>query len=192
MNKQIIFLLSLISLSLYGQQAKPLDIKTAQATLSTKPPRNPVKSSSPIVKRTYERRAEKGIEVEVVHREDGTSEEHPFVSLPILFVRSTDRLFDTTSEANVWQMAAILAGLIERENAVFAVQGHTSVEGAAEANQTLSERRAGRVHELLAAQGVPATALKVIGLGETCARHSEEAPEIERQQDRRVLIVRMK
>lgn len=186
-----------------GQEAQPLDVNAARAALSTRPPRNPVKSTSPIVKRTYERRATKGLgvetgaaaatmEVEVIHRSDGSTEEHPFVSLPILFAVNTDRLLDATSRTNADAMAAILGELIQRENARFIIQGHTSAEGEAEANQALSEQRAARIHALLAAKGLPATALTAQGLGETCASAGENAAEPQRQLDRRVLIVRMK
>jgi outer membrane protein OmpA-like peptidoglycan-associated protein len=202
LTRLILASLGLFTLPAMAQQAQPLDVDAARAALSTKPPRNPVKSTSPIVKRTYERRAGKGlavetgtpatVEVEVVHRADGTTEEHPFVCLPILFVVSTDTLLDATSRANADQMAGILSDLIQKENARFTLQGHTSAEGDAGANQTLSEQRAARILALLTAKGVPSTALTPLGLGETCAQAAETAPEPQRQLDRRVLIVRMK
>lgn len=186
-----------------AQQARPLDVDATRAALSVRPPRNPVKSSAPIVRRTYERRPGKGLgvetgtpaptmEVEVIHRADGVTEERPFVSLPLLFVVSTDRLLDATSRANADQMAAILAGLVQRENARFTIQGHTSAEGDVSANQTLSDQRAASIHAQLISKGVPATALTPLGLGETCATATATAPESQRQLDRRVLIVRMK
>jgi outer membrane protein OmpA-like peptidoglycan-associated protein len=193
---------SLFSLPVMAQQAQPLDVDAARAALSAKPPRNPVKSTSPIIKRSYERRAGKGlavetgapatVEVEIIHREDGSTEEHPFVSLPILFVINSDTLLDATSRTNADQMASILSDLIQKENARFTLQGHTSAEGDAGANQTLSEQRAARLHSLLAAKGVPSSALTSLGLGETCAQFPESAPDSQRQLDRRVLIVRMK
>jgi outer membrane protein OmpA-like peptidoglycan-associated protein len=193
----------LFSLYVSAQQAAPLDEAVARASLSIKPPRNPVKSSSPIVKRTYERRAAKGLtvetgaaeaaaEVEVIHRADGSTEEHPFVPLPILFVVNSDQLLDATSRANAAKMAGILTDLIEKEKAVFAIQGHTSAEGDAAANQQLSERRADRLLAMLTDQGVAAAQLTAQGLGEDCARFPESASEAQLQQDRRVLIVRMK
>jgi outer membrane protein OmpA-like peptidoglycan-associated protein len=197
-----LFPILFFSLSAAAQQAAPLNAEAARAGLSTKPPRNPVKSSSPIVKRTYERRAVKGltletgapatIEVEVIHRADGSTEEHPFVAIPILFVVGSDTLLDATSRANAEQMATILKDLSAGEKAQFVVQGHTSAEGDIQANQRLSEQRAIRLHALLTAQGVPAAALTPQGLGETCAQFAENAPESQRQLDRRVLIVRMK
>lgn len=183
-----------------AQEAQPLDMQAARAALSTRPPRNPVKSSAPIVKRTYERRAAKGlgletgapVSVEIIHRSDGSTEEHPFVSLPILFVVNSDTLLDATSRMNADQMATLLSELIQKENARFVIQGHTSAEGDTLANLTLSEHRADRIHALLTSKGVPAASLISLGLGETCATASESAPEAQLQQDRRVLIVRMK
>jgi|GEM_PF-2602863 len=192
----------LFSLPVMAQQAQPLDVDAARATLSAKPPRNPVKSTSPIIKRSYERRAGKGlavetgaavtVEVEIIQREDGSTEEHPFVSLPILFIVNSNTLLDATSRTNADQMAGILSDLIQRENARFIVQGHTSAEGDTEANQALSAQRAVSILALLTAKGVPSSALTPLGLGETCAQFPETAPDSQRQFDRRVLIVRMK
>jgi len=201
-----LFPILFLSLSAVAQQAAPLNAEAARAGLSIKPPRNPVKSSSPIVKRTYERRAVKGltvetgaaaaaateVDVEVIHRADGSTEEHPFVPLPILFGVNSDQLLDATSRANAAKMAGILTELIEREKAVFAIQGHTSAEGDAAANQQLSERRANRLLAMLTGQGVAAAQLTAQGLGEDCARFPDTASESQLQQDRRVLIVRMK
>lgn len=195
------------ALPVAAQQASPLNEPATRATLGVKPPRNPVKSSAPIVRRTYERKAVKGIgvetgaaepqaiievDVEVVHRSDGTMEERPFVPLPILFVVSRDVLLDETSRANADKMAGILRDLVTQQGARFTIQGHTSAEGDAAANQTLSEARASRIHAMLLAKGVPASSLAMIGLGEDCAQSPETAPESSRQLDRRVLIVRMK
>jgi len=189
----------------FAQQAAALDPAKAKATLSTRPPRNPVKSAAAITKRTYERRAAKGLEVEtgpsassdtvdveVVHRADGTTEVRPYVPLPILFVVGADTLLDATSRENVDEMARILIDLCSSEKAKFSVQGHTSAEGAGSDNQALSDRRAARIQGLLAAKGVDATALTAIGIGEDSAQFAEDASEQQRQQDRRVLIVRMK
>lgn len=194
--------LSLIPCVSPAQQAEALDPSAARAGLSVKPPRNPVKSSANIVSRTYERRPAKGLEVEtgpaaeidveVVHRSDGTTEVRPYVPLPILFVVNSDQLLDATSRSNVDAMAEVLRDLSSSEGASFSVQGHTSAEGGTAENQLLSERRASRIQALLTAKGVEAKTLKAIGLGEDAARFSESAPERERQQDRRVLIVRMK
>ncbi len=202
LTRLILAFVGLFSLPVMAQQAQPLDVEAARAALSAKPSRNPVKSTSPIVKRSYERRAGKGlavetgapitVEVEIIQREDGTTEEHPFVSLPILFVVNSDTLLDATSRMNADQMASILNDLIHKENARFALQGHTSAEGDTEANQTLSGQRAASILAVLTAKGVPSSALVPLGLGETCAQFSETAPDSQRQLDRRVLIVRMK
>jgi outer membrane protein OmpA-like peptidoglycan-associated protein len=136
--------------------------------------------------------ATREIDVEVVHRSDGTTEERPFVPLPILFVVGTDNLLDDTSRTNSEKMAGILKDLIERENARFTIQGHTSADGDAGANQTLSERRAERILATLVARGVPSASMDRLGLGEDCARVADTAAEAQLQQDRRVLIVRMK
>jgi len=192
-------------------QAPALDTASAMATLSVRQ-RNPVKSSSPVVKRTYERRPDKGLEVEtgaaaapsptaaptealvdveVLHRQDGTQEERRYVALPILFVVGSDQLLDDSSRRNVEEMAAILTELRSKDaKAAFEIQGHTSAEGGVADNQVLSERRAARIRSLLLAKGVDAPALATIGLGEDIARFPENAPESQRQQDRRVLIVR--
>lgn len=200
-----------------AQEAERLNPGQARAALSVKPPRNPVKSSSPIVKRSYERRPSKGldvevgpaaagaggsgpsptapageVDVEVVHREDGSTEVRPYVPLPILFVVGEDTLLDATSRANVDEMARILKDLGEKERAIFQIQGHTSAEGTTAANQALSEKRAARIRALLAAKQVDPGILDSIGLGEDSAQFSENAPDSQRQLDRRVLIVRMK
>lgn len=195
-------LLSVIPSVSSAQQAEALDPAAARAGLSVKPPRNPVKSSANIVSRTYERRPAKGLEVEtgpaaeidveVVHRSDGTTEVRPYVPLPILFVVNSDQLLDETSRSNVDAMAEVLRDLSSSEAASFSVQGHTSAEGGTAENQLLSERRAARIQALLTAKGVEAKFLKAIGLGEDAARFPESASERDRQQDRRVLIVRMK
>ncbi len=200
------------------QRAEALDTGATRRGLSVKPPRNLVKATgTEVVERRYERRAVKGltvetgsaavapsptaapqeyIDVEVVKVKDSegvtTEVVRPYVPLPILFVVNSDNLLDETSRTNVDAMAHILKDLGETEKAIFQIQGHTSAEGTREANQGLSDRRAARIHSLLLAKGVEARTLSAIGLGEDAARASENAPEQERQQDRRVLIVRMK
>lgn len=195
---------------LRGEEAPPLDAERARMALGIRH-RNPVKSSSPIVKRTYERRPAKGVDVEtgaaapatgadrgelvdveIVHREDGSTEVRPFVALPILFVVNSDELLDEISRRNVEAMAGVLKDLSSHGPAHFAVQGHTSAEGARDSNQILSERRAARIEALLAAKGVEAKTLSAVGLGEDASRFPEHAPEPQRQEDRRVLIVRMR
>lgn len=199
------------------QRAEALDTAATRRGLSVKPPRNPVKAVGTVVERRYERRAVKGltvetgpaavapsptaapqdyVDVEVVKVKDSegvtTEVVRPYVPLPILFVVNSDTLFDETSRTNVDAMAGILKELNASEGAIFQVQGHTSAEGTKEANQHLSDRRAARIHALLLGKEVPAKALSAVGLGEDAARFPDYAPEKDRQQDRRVLIVRMK
>jgi outer membrane protein OmpA-like peptidoglycan-associated protein len=253
--------------ALRGEEAPLLDAERARVALGIRH-RNPVKSSSPIVKRTYERRPAKGldvetmaaapatgadrgelvdvkalatapatgadrgelvdvktvaaapatgadrgelvdvetltaapatgadrgelVDVEIVHREDGSTEVRPFVALPILFVANSDQLLDEISRRNVEAMATVLRELSSRGPTHFAVQGHTSAEGTRDSNQILSERRAARIEALLVAKGVEAKTLSAVGLGEDASRFPEPAPEPQRQEDRRVLIVRMR
>ena len=173
---------------LSAQTAAPLDTAAAKATLSTRI-RNPVKSTAPIVKRSYGRNAEKGLAVEILERADGTVEERPYVAVPILFVRSTDQLLDDVSRANVQQSADLLRGLIAAGGS-FTIQGHTSAEGDRSTNQRLSEARASKIHAMLLAAGLESKQLKQAAFGPDCAVFPATAPEHQLQQDRRVLIVR--
>jgi outer membrane protein OmpA-like peptidoglycan-associated protein len=171
-----------------AQTAVPLDTAAAKATLGTRV-RNPVKSSAPIVKRSYGRNPDKGLDVEIIERSDGTREEHPYVAVPILFLRSKDELLDEVSQANVAKSADLLRDLIA-QGGRFTIQGHTSAEGDRSANQRLSEERAAKIHGLLLAAGLEAKHLAQAGFGPDCAVFPASAPEHQLQQDRRVLIVR--
>lgn len=174
--------------ALHAQTAAPFDAAAAKSALGTRI-RNPVKSAAPIVKRSYGRSPTKGIEVEILERADGTREEHPYVAVPILFVRATDRLLDDVSRANVQQAAALLRELTA-DGASFTIQGHTSAEGDRSANQRLAEDRARAIHALLRTAGVDGAHLRTAAFGPDCARFPADAPERDLQQDRRVLIVR--
>ncbi len=160
-----------------------VDEALARKSLKQKPARNPVKSSAPVVERTHERRPDKGLEVEILKRADGTVEERPFVPLLLLFVVNSDQLLDNVSQANIAKMAAILLE-VNNPKASFSIQGHTSAEGDAQGNQQLSERRATRIQALLAAHGVPPDILAPVGLGETVSRFPDSAPESQLRQDR--------
>lgn len=172
-----------------------LDTQRATQSLSTRI-RNPVKSTAPILRRTYERKAGKGldveIDVEVIHREDGSREEHAYVPVPILFRVGTDSLLDELSHQNVLALAGVLRGILEKEPAArFTIQGHTSAEGAETDNQALSEDRARKIHHLLTtAHHISDSSLSSVGFGEQCVTATEIAPETQRQKDRRVLVVR--
>ncbi|HRQ87914.1 MAG TPA: OmpA family protein [Bacteroidia bacterium] len=191
--KTLLFAVMLLfSGHVFADNASPLDEAAARAGLSTRPPRNPTKSNSPIVSRIYERNPEKGLDVEIIHRKDRTTEERPFVSLPILFVVGKDELLDETSRSNLVKMAAILKELCEGERAEFTIQGHTSAEGGELENLRLSEARAARIRAELVAHGVSSARISALGLGESAARFPETASETMLQQDRRVLVVRQK
>ncbi|MCB1206570.1 MAG: OmpA family protein [Verrucomicrobiae bacterium] len=124
---------------------------------------------------------------------DGLTVERPYVPLPFLFVVGQDSLRDASSRRNVKEMSSILKGLKSRDGQVrFEIQGHISAEGETKANRTLSENRASRIRSLLLPRGVEARILNPVGLGEGAAQHGKNAPEAERQLDRRVLIVRTK
>jgi outer membrane protein OmpA-like peptidoglycan-associated protein len=67
------------------------------------------------------------------------------------------------------------------------VAGHTDSTGSEELNQTLSERRANAVNNILLAQGVAADRLSIIGFGESVPM-ADNGTVAGRQQNRRVEI----
>ena len=69
-----------------------------------------------------------------------------------------------SSQNDVAQMAAILA---EYDKTKIIVTGHTDSTGSESLNQTLSERRAGAVRNIVAAQGVASGRISTIGFGES-------------------------
>lgn len=183
--------LTLANAALHAQTAEPLDPAAAKAALSqtAKKPRFTPKAA--IKSRTYTRTA-KGAGVEIVEYENGQREENPYVAVPILFVRSKDELLDAVSSANVQKTAAILRELMAADpKARFTIQGHTSAEGLQASNQLLSEQRARKIFSLLVeGQGVDGSRLGQVGFGPSYATAAPDAPEPERQMDRRVLVVR--
>ncbi len=186
----VIFVLSFGFASVAPSQT--LDTKAASAALSVRV-RNPVKSSAPISKRTYAHSATKGLDVEIVERSDGSTEEHPYVQIPIQFHAGSDELRDLLSQRNVDLLSAVLREILAKEpGARFVIQGHTSREGSEAENQTLSEKRANKIISLLASAHPKEFEHHLIaqGLGETCARFTEDAPESLRLKDRRVLVLR--
>jgi outer membrane protein OmpA-like peptidoglycan-associated protein len=190
MNCISLILLFVACTSAAAQTATPLNTAATEATLG-KRIRNPVKSAAPITKRSYGRNAAKGIDVEIIEREDGAREERPYVAVPILFTKAQAELLDTTSQANVTELAAILKRITTAEpNARFSIQGHSSAEGDQATNQKLSEARAARIRQMLLIAGVPETSLSAIGFGPQWATVSATAAEPQLQQDRRVLVVR--
>ncbi len=129
----------------------------------------------------------------VVVEDQGQTRELPFVTLPVLFVKSTAELLDTESRAALDQVAGVILEVRKTEpGAIFDIEGHTSTEGTAEFNMNLSAARAKRVYdELTLRYSVPPTALSAHGYGESFPAFPNGTEE-QRQQDRRVLVVRTK
>ena len=183
--------------SLHAQNAEPMDAAAARAALSQPSKKSRFTPKAAIKSRTYTRNA-KGAGVEIIEYEpaapgaEPVREERPYIAVPILFVRAKDDLLDAVSAANVQKTAAILRELMAADpKAKFTIQGHTSAEGDAAWNQTLSDQRAGKIYSLLVeGQGVDGSRLAKVGFGPTYATAPAEAPEDLRQQDRRVLVVR--
>jgi outer membrane protein OmpA-like peptidoglycan-associated protein len=189
----IVFLACVANAALHAQTAAPLDAAAAAKALSAAPehPRFITKGiPSPIVSRKYAH--SKGVDVEIVEHADGNKEEFNFVNVPVLFVVDTDRLLDRVSQENVQKIADIMKDEIAKTpTAKFQVEGHTSSEGAATHNQSLSVVRADRVFRILTQDyQVPASALISEGLGASQAQFPANAPEAQRQADRRVLVAR--
>lgn len=128
--------------------------------------------------------------VVVVTQEDKTVE-MPYVTLPVLFVKETAELLDQESRAALEQMAAVIREVSRNEpGTVFDIEGHTSTEGTDEFNMQLSAARAQRVFEELTRNyGVPASVLSAHGYGEGYPQFPN-GNEMEKQLDRRVLVVR--
>jgi outer membrane protein OmpA-like peptidoglycan-associated protein len=108
-------------------------------------------------------------------------------------VKSTAELLDTESRAALDQVAGVILEVRKTEPGTqFDIEGHTSTEGTAEFNMTLSAARARRVYdELTQRYGVPAGALSAHGYGESFPGFPDGTEE-QMQQDRRVLVVRTK
>ncbi|GEP45082.1 OmpA family protein [Brevifollis gellanilyticus] len=129
----------------------------------------------------------------VVVEEQDKSYELPYVTLPVLFVKETAELLDAESRAALDQMAAVIQEISKTEPATrFDIEGHTSTEGTDEFNMNLSAARAQRVFdELTQRYGIPASVLTAHGHGENYPQFPN-GTEAELQQDRRVLVVRVK
>lgn len=121
------------------------------------------------------------------------SYELPYVTLPVLFEKETAQLLDKESRAALEQVAAVIREVSKTTpGAHYDIEGHTSTEGTEEYNLTLSAARAQRVFdELTQTYGVPASVLSAHGYGEGFP-HFPNGKEKEKQQDRRVLVVRTK
>jgi outer membrane protein OmpA-like peptidoglycan-associated protein len=186
-----LLLATVLAASAAAQTAAPLDAAAAKAALSQQAVKPRFVPKSPIKSRSYVR-TPKGADVEVIEYADGQKEEHPYVAVPILFVRGKDDLLDTISVSNVRKTGDILRDIMASDpKARFTIQGHTSAEGDHALNQTLSEQRAKKILSLLVeGQGLDGTRLSQAGFGPTHATAGATAPEDQRQKDRRVLVVR--
>ena len=78
------------------------------------------------------------------------------------------------AQNNLSDLARVLAD--DSDDYEFLVAGHTDASGAAAYNETLSERRASAASDFLATQGIPATQIRLVGLGEVEPVASNETP----------------
>ena len=143
-----------------------------------------------VVTRSYRKDA-LGRGIEIVERDDGSSEERPLFQLPILFEYGADKLKGEVSRINLEEAGRALRGDAFR-GSKFEIQGHTCSRGSEKTNQRLSEARARRVLELLVkSHRVPRDRIVSVGYGEKFPAASNDSEE-GRQQNRRVVIVRVK
>ncbi|MDZ7263618.1 MAG: OmpA family protein [candidate division KSB1 bacterium] len=85
----------------------------------------------------------------------------------------------------------VIAGLRDNKDVSIEIRGYTDSQGAAAANQKLSERRANTVLQYLIANGIEPTRLKAVGYGEKDPIAPNNTPE-GRAQNRRIEFVRTK
>ncbi len=78
------------------------------------------------------------------------------------------------AQNNLSDLARVLAD--DSDDYELLVAGHTDASGAAAYNETLSERRASAASDFLATQGIPATQIRIVGLGEVEPVASNETP----------------
>ena len=93
-------------------------------------------------------------------------------------------IFNPAAQQDIGRLGQVLA---EFDKTTILVAGHTDSTGSEEFNQTLSERRANAVKNILIAQGVAADRLSTIGFGES-APIANNSTDYGRQQNRRVEI----
>jgi outer membrane protein OmpA-like peptidoglycan-associated protein len=93
-------------------------------------------------------------------------------------------VFNPAAQQDIGRLGQVLA---EFDKTVILVAGHTDSTGSEEFNQTLSERRAIAVRNILQAQGVAADRLSTVGFGES-APIAANTTDHGRQQNRRVEI----
>lgn len=109
----------------------------------------------------------------------------------ILFRQGSTQFADDYSYDVVWAMAQAM-GDSSLAGSRFVVEGHASAEGSYEANMELSQQRAERLVREMVRAGVSPDRLIPVGYGESEARYPADAREIDRQQDRRVMVFRLK
>ncbi|MDT8421292.1 MAG: OmpA family protein [Desulfuromonadales bacterium] len=93
-------------------------------------------------------------------------------------------VFNPAAQQDVARLGQVLA---QYDKTNILVAGHTDSTGSEELNQTLSERRANAVNNILLAQGVAADRLSMIGFGESVPI-ADNGTTAGRQQNRRVEI----
>jgi outer membrane protein OmpA-like peptidoglycan-associated protein len=114
----------------------------------------------------------------------------PEVSVTILFESGASEITDDASLAQVREIGQALSSP-ELSRSLFEIEGHTDDVGEAEANLTLSQRRADTIARLLRdGYGVTPARLRAIGKGETTPVASN-ATEAGRARNRRVVFRRM-
>ena len=109
------------------------------------------------------------------------------VAPPIFFETGKWNLAPEYTDFVRVKLAAALAS-VDLETFEFIIEGHTDDVGSAELNLQLSLNRAETVRSLLASSGVPASRLKVAGLGEGSPR-GDNATAAGRFKNRRVEVV---
>ena len=108
----------------------------------------------------------------------------------ILFEQGSTNLADAYSYDLIVDMAEAINSS-ELQNERFVVEGHASAEGGYSSNQQLSQDRAERIASDLVDLGVAADRIIPVGYGESEAQYSADAPESQRELDRRVMVFRL-
>lgn len=140
-----------------------------------------------MVKREYTHRG-----VVLVSYASGRTEELPYLQVPVLFKVNSDLLLDVQSRENVKKLAEAINSIPESDPQ-FIIEGHAARGPSSYSRGDLSLHRAESILRLLIdAYGVNENKLSVAGLGTTYATHSEGSREDLLQQDRRVIVVRLR
>ena len=104
----------------------------------------------------------------------------------ILFRQGSTQFADPVSYDIVSALADAMRTLPEDDR--FVIEGHASAEGSYDFNMMLSQQRAERIVREMVRRGVSPHRLIPVGYGESEARYPEDAPELLRQRDRRVVV----